>query len=70
MDLQTLLQAVSTLGFPIIAFFTAVLALKYSFDTSIKSNDKAFSELSKLTEAINNNTLTLTKLCEKVEDLK
>lgn len=64
-----ILQAISTVGFPIVAFFVTFLALKYAFDHANEQSQKAFSELSKLTDAINNNTLTLTKLCEKVDDI-
>ena len=67
--INMIIQAVSTVGFPIVAFFTAIMALKYAFDETNKKSDKAFSELSKLTEAINQNTVTLTRLCEKVDDI-
>ena len=67
--INVLLQAISTVGFPVCAFFTSIVMLKYSFDESNRKTEKAFAELSKLSDAINNNTLTLTRLCEKVEDL-
>lgn len=62
------IQAVSTVGFPIVSFFAAGWALKYSFDKSNDSNDKWREELSKLTEAVNENSKTLTVLVEKLEE--
>lgn len=62
------IQAVSTVGFPIVSFFAAGWALKYSFDKSNDSNDKWRDELSKLTEAVNNNSKALTALVTRLED--
>lgn len=50
-------QIISTVGFPIFSFLLCVGALKYVYDKSI-------NEISKLTEAVNQNTITLTKLVE------
>lgn len=48
---------ISTVGFPIFSFLACGFALKYVYDHSI-------NEISKLTEAVNQNTITLTKLVE------
>lgn len=53
-------QIISTVGFPIFSFLACGFALKYVYDHSI-------SEISKLTEAVSQNTLTLTKLVEKLD---
>lgn len=50
-------QIISTIGFPIFSFLLCGAALKYVYDRSI-------NEISKLTEAVNQNTITLTKLVE------
>ena len=50
-------QIISTIGFPIFSFLLCGGALKYVYDRSI-------NEISKLTEAVNQNTITLTKLVE------
>ena len=50
---------ISTVGFPIFSFIACGFALKYVYDHSI-------NEISKLTEAVNQNTVTLTKLVENI----
>ena len=50
-------QIISTVVFPIFSLLACGLALKYVYDHSI-------NEISKLTEAVNQNTITLTKLVE------
>lgn len=63
------IQAVSTVGFPIVSFFAAGWALKYSFDKSNEANDKWRDELSKLTSAVNETSKTLAMLVEKLDDI-
>ena len=52
-----LVQIISTVGFPIFSFLACGAGLKYVYDHSL-------IEISKLTEAVNQNTITLTKLVE------
>ena len=66
MEAQTITTLISTVGFPIVAFFVCFYALKYAYDKSIEANKNAFEKLESLTEAINNNTIVLTQLVEKV----
>ncbi len=66
MDAQTITTLISTIGFPIVAFFVCCYALKYAYDKSLEANKNAFDKLENLTEAINNNTIVLTQLVEKV----
>lgn len=54
---------ISTLGFPIFSFILCGAALKYVYDNSIR-------EIAKLTEAVNQNTITLTKLVENFHLIK
>lgn len=69
MDTQTITTLIGTLGFPIVAFFVCCYALKYAYDKSLEANKVAFDKLENLTEAINNNTIVLTQLVEKVGDV-
>lgn len=69
MSAELIMDALSNFAFPIVAFLICCYALKYSFDKSLEQNNRGYEQISKLTEAINNNTVTLTKLVEKVEDL-
>lgn len=59
MDANTIMQLVSTLGFPIVC--CGVL-----FWMVNKSNSQHKEEMDKLSEALNNNTIAMTKLYEKL----
>lgn len=59
MDANTIIQLVGSLGFPIVA----CVAL---FWFMIKSNEQHKEEMNKLSEALNNNTLAITKLSDKI----
>lgn len=82
MDVNQIIQIVSTLGFPIVmcglmgwyAYHITESYRKDSIDREDqhreeveKLNEQHRQEMEKVTEAINNNTLALTKLCEKME---
>ena len=60
MDVSSIVQIIGSLGFPIAA---CVAVFWYLMRES--ENHKA--EVVKLTEALQNNTLALTKLCDKLE---
>lgn len=68
MDVTAILQAICTVGFPIVAFFVAVYGLKYAFDKSQETNAKAFEELHNLADAVNHNTEVLATLVERMEN--
>lgn len=76
------LQAITTVGFPIVMCGAMAWYVKYREDKSraeisalnnahqeivLKINEQHKQEISDMTTAINNNTLALTKLCEKLE---
>lgn len=63
MDFQALLQAVSTIGFP------AVCCLLL-FKSNEKESERHVEAEKQLTEIINNNTIALTKLTDKIEMLE
>lgn len=67
---EVLMDILSNFAFPVVAFLICCYALKYSFDKSLEQNAKNVETLASLTEAINNNTVVLTHLVEKVEGLK
>ena len=62
-----ILTAISSVGFPIVSFFIMAYGLKYSYDKSLDVNANALGKIGELTEAVNNNTIVLTKLVEKME---
>ena len=57
MDVSSIAQIISTVGFPIAM---CVALLWYNKDMSVKHKE----ETEKFTEALNNNTLVLQKLCD------
>ena len=59
MDFATVSQLIGTLGFPIVA----CCALFYRMSVQDEAHK---AEIDKLTEAINNNTIALTKLVQKI----
>lgn len=60
MDFQSALTAISTVGFPIVACIVLAIIL-------YKQNEAHKMEMNEVKEAINNNTLALTKLTDKIE---
>lgn len=65
-----IIKIVSTLGFPIAMCIGACIFIKYQFDTNNKNMDdmrKEHKEETKsMTDALNNNTLALQKLIDKI----
>ena len=60
MDIASISQLISTVGFPI----ACVCAMFYMWD---KEREAHKVEMDKVTEAVNNNTLALTKLEEHLK---
>ncbi len=58
--MDNILQAISTVGFPIAL---TLILLWYIYDSSNKHKE----EINKMSEALNNNTLALTKLLDRME---
>lgn len=69
--MNEVIQAVSTLGFPIVMCGAMAWYVKYITDKNREEIDrmqtKHNEEMKSVTEAINNNTIALTKLCEKID---
>lgn len=62
-----IVNIITQVGFPIFAFLVAVYGLKYAYDSSLKQNERAFDNIAELTKAVNNNTIVLTELVEKIK---
>lgn len=60
MDVNTLIQLVGSLGFPIVACGAL-------FWRMVKSDEQHKEGMNKMSEALNNNTSALVKLTEKLE---
>ena len=70
MDVQDVITGISTLGFPIICCLLMMYYVKYSTDNHreevSKLNEEHRKEMVEVTEALNNNTLALQKLCDYI----
>lgn len=60
MDANTIIQLVGSLGFPIVMCGAL-------FWRMVKYDEQHKAEMDKLSEALNNNTIALTKLSDKLE---
>ena len=72
MDMNVIMQAVTTVGFPIVCCGAMAWYVKYVTDKNREQismlNEQHHSEMNQVTEAVNNNTLALQKLCDKLDD--
>ena len=59
MDVNTLIQLVTSLGFPIVCCGAL-------FWKMVKTDEQHKEEMDKVTEALNNNTIALTKISDKL----
>lgn len=70
MDVNAILQAVGTLGFPIVCAIAMAWYVKYMTDRNREDIDKLNAqhqqEMKEVTTALNNNTLALQKLSDVI----
>lgn len=70
MDIKVLLDAVSVVGFPIVMCLIFIYYVKYLNDTNREQINQLQlqhrQETTEMTKAIENNTLALTKLIDKL----
>ena len=71
MDVQGLLQAITTVGFPIVCCGAMMWYVRYITDRNRddieKLNQQHKEEMESITMAVNNNTLALQKLTDLIE---
>ena len=71
MEFESILTAITTVGFPIVCCIIMMWYVKYSTDKSREEitalNNKHKEEMTEVTTAINNNTVALQKLCDKLD---
>lgn len=60
MDVNSLIQLVGSLGFPVVAYGAL-------FWRMVKSDEQHKEEMGKISEALNNNTSALVKLTERLD---
>lgn len=73
MDFESIVSLISTIGFPIVCCLMMGWYVKYISDANRaeidKINERHRAEMTEVTTAINNNTIALTKLCERLGDV-
>lgn len=71
MDANTIISVISSLGFPIAMCAVMAYYIKYIGDRYSKERDdlnkQHDQELGHVMDALNNNTIALTTLCERIE---
>ena len=71
MDVQAILQAITTVGFPIVCCGAMMWYVRYITDRNRddieKLNQQHKEEMESITKALNNNTLALQKLTDLIE---
>ena len=71
MDFNMIIAAIGSLGFPIIACLALGWYVKYMTDNSNARMDNIQKEhkeeVTKMTEALQNNTLAIQRLCDKLD---
>lgn len=65
--MNELVQIISSVGFPIVSFLIAAYFIKYTYDKTAEANKDAMDKIGDLAEAVNNNTVVLTHLVEKLD---
>lgn len=70
MDVTEIMNAIATVGFPIVCCLAMAWYVKYTTDKNREEihnlNEVHKTEMSEVTNAINNNTLALQKLCDLI----
>lgn len=71
--MNDLANIIASLGFPIVSFLICAYFIKYCYDKQIEKDkiadereDKHWEEISKLTNAVNNNTEVLRDLVKEI----
>ena len=71
-DINNIVAIISSVGFPIVACFGLGWYVKYQTDNNNKEvaemRKEHIEEINKVTDALNNNTLALQKLCDKIDN--
>lgn len=69
--MNEVVQVISAVGFPIVAALSCGFFVKWQYEQNMKQNEELRKEhkeeVSKMTEALNNNTIALQKLIDKLD---
>lgn len=69
--MNEIVSIISAVGFPIVAALGCGFFVKWQYEQNMKQNEELRKEhkeeVSKMTDALNNNTIALQKLIDKLE---
>lgn len=69
--MNDIVSIISAVGFPIVAALGCGFFVKWQYEQNMKQNEELRKEhkeeVSKMTEALNNNTIALQKLIDRLE---
>lgn len=69
--MNDIVSVISAVGFPIVAAVACGMFIKWQYEQNAKANEELRKEhkeeVAKMTEALNNNTLVVQKLIDKLE---
>lgn len=70
-NMNEIVSIISAVGFPIVAALGCGFFVKWQYEQNMKQNEEMRKEhkeeVAKMTEALNNNTLALQKLIDKLD---
>lgn len=66
--MDTIIQAISSVGFPIVSFLICAWFIKYTYDKSMAQNESALDKIGTLADAVNTNTLVLSELVKELKE--
>ena len=68
--MQEIATLISTLGFPVVMVLVMIVGYRYMFDKFMLKSEQEMAkhaeEVNSMTTALNNNTVVLQKLCDKL----
>lgn len=67
MDLSTITNLISTIGFPIVMCIIMMWYIKYTNDKDLEERKNYYTELNDVKQAIDNNTQVITQLITRLE---
>lgn len=67
MDLSTITNLISSIGFPIVMCIIMMWYIKYTNDKDLEERKNYYTELNDVKQAIDNNTQVITQLITKLD---
>ena len=68
--MNEILQAISTIGFPIVSFLICAYFIKYAYDKEQEQTSKSMDKIGSLADAVNTNSQAILALTEEISEMK